>query len=160
MPPRNMASRSGQLCTVSVAAAHRVQSAVPVVHVAAGTQTNACEGPETVNEKLAAPLRTDNGFLRKYQCIPGGRRNPTSCAKGGSSPTGAVGNPWKGMSSTASPGCGEIESEQSSETLRLPKAAGDPGAVTAASGEGNPPWRAGPEQPAAKIVSRQPATDT
>ncbi len=129
MPPRIRASRSGQLCKVSDEADQRVRSSLPVVHSLAGTHANACDEPETVNVKSPAPLRTDKGSLREYQCIPGGRCNPTSCANGGSTLGEAVGNPSNGISPTASPGCGAIESEHSSDTCRVPKAAIDPAVV-------------------------------
>src|SRR6478609_4226891 len=116
MPPKNSAAPSGQPCRVSEEADERFRSISPVVHAPAGTHANACPAPETVSVNSEAPLRITKGFLRKYQCIPDGRCNPTSRASGGSSPAGTDGNPLNGTTSTASPGCTPSESEQASET--------------------------------------------
>jgi hypothetical protein len=48
-------------CETSVTTQHRVRSASPVVHAPAGTHVNACEDPETVSVKSAAPLAPTRG---------------------------------------------------------------------------------------------------
>src|SRR4051794_8756969 len=121
MPPKNWAARSGQLCRVSEEADQWFRSTSPVVHSAAGTHANACEEPESVSVKSAAPLRINKGFLRKYQFVSGGRCSPTSRANGGSSLADTTGNPSNGTSPTACPGGTPSESEQSRDTWRAPK---------------------------------------